>query len=137
MAAPVSIAAAVLATFLAQPLSAGGIASCRPLDTRLTPQRTSEYAQLVADALVAKVRPQEVKVRRFMRSGAWSAVNVSTPVSDDGVMFFRLDGKHQQYKGVWGGWATPDDRAQLIAWAHGIGAPTALAHCFADSAISR
>ena len=130
-----------LATFIvlaiAPSASTATISSCKTLDTRLTPQRSSEYARLAANAMTAKIRPKDVKIRQYMQSGVWSAVYVSTPVSEDGMMFFLSNGKTKQFKGVWGGWATPDDRKELISWAEGIGAPPTLARCFADSVTAR
>ena len=130
-----------LATFIVMAIapsaSAATISSCKTLDTRLTPQRSSECARLAANAMTAKIRPKDVKIRQYMQSGAWSAVYVSTPVSEDGMMFFLSNGKTKQFKGVWGGWATPDDRKELISWAEGIGAPPTLARCFADSVTAR
>ena len=136
-AAKVAWFAAFIAILIAPSASAGTTASCKTLDNRLTPQRSFEYARLAADAMTAKVRPKDVRILQYIQSGSWSAVYVSTPVSEDGMMFFLSNGKTKQFKGVWGGWATPDDRKELISWAEGIGAPPTLAQCFADSVTAR
>lgn len=109
--------------------------ACAGVDTALTDARQQAYAELVVAALVADVQPSEVAIRNFLESGAWSAVYASTPVSEDGMFFFEEVDGHQEFQEVWGGWAGPDDRLELIAWAEDLGAPASLAACFADLVI--
>lgn len=98
----------------------------------VTKARKHEYASLVASAMNTKVKPARVKFFTIMESGSWSAAYVSTPVSDDGVMFFQtVDGK-KQFRDVWGGYADPSEKPELVAWAKKLGAPQGLAKCFAD-----
>jgi hypothetical protein len=91
--------------------------------------------KLVADAIGQKAKPETVKIVHFMASGPWSAVYASTGVSDDGVLFFDTVNGRKRFKDVWGGWATPDDRPELIRWATALGAPETLARCFAHVVI--
>lgn len=125
----------VLATMLASlslcsPTSAAG-GACDGVETTLTDARKHEYSALVAGSLTASVKPSSVKIRNFMAAGSWSAVYASTPVSEDGVLFFDTVSGKKQFKDDWGGWATPDDRPELIRWAKALGVPESLARCFA------
>lgn len=115
--------------------SAAAIAAapaCNGVDTSLTKDRKQEYSLLVAAALGNNVKPAQIEISRFMQSGHWSAVYASTPESDDGVLFFETANGHPQFKDVWGGWADPSEKPELVAWAKGLGAPDDLARCFAD-----
>jgi hypothetical protein len=102
---------------------------CDAVDTNLSSARKQEYAALVVGAVTARIKPSAVKFRTFMESGAWSAVYVSTPVGDDGVFFFQDVNGQKQFKEVWGGWADPSERPDLIKWARKLGA----AHVAADT----
>jgi hypothetical protein len=108
---------------------------CAGVDTSLTDARRHEYAPLVAAALEHKVRPAAVELSHFMQSGSWSAVSASTPLADDGVLFFEEAGGRKQFKDAWGGWADPSERSELVDWAKGLGAPERLATCFAQTVI--
>jgi hypothetical protein len=108
--------------------------ACDGLDTSLSSDRRQEYAALVARAVAEGVRPSGVKIHRFMAIGAWSAVSVSTPVTDDGYLFFQETDGRKQFRDVWGGWADPSEKPELIKWVTNLGAPERLAACFADTA---
>ncbi|MER8771387.1 hypothetical protein NKH63_21970 [Mesorhizobium sp. M0960] len=83
--------------------------ACDGVKVDVTKARKQEYAPLVASALDNKVKPARVKFITIMENGNWSAAYVSTPVSDDGVMFFQtVDGK-KQFRDVWGGYADPSE----------------------------
>lgn len=107
--------------------------ACDGIKVEVTKARKQEYAPLVASALDNKVKPARVKFITIMENGSWSAAYVSTPVSDDdGVMFFQtVDGK-KQFRDVWGGYAEPSEKPELVSWAKKLGAPQDLAECFAD-----
>jgi len=116
------------------PASAASSA-CDGVDTALTDARKHEYAGLVAAAVDHKVKPSAVDISKFMESGAWSAVYASTPIADDGVVFFQAVSGRKRFKDVWGGYADPEDRPDLIKWAKALGAPENLAKCFAHAVI--
>ena len=54
--------------------------------------------------------------------------------SEDGFFFFKETRGRKQFKEVWGGWADPSEKSELIKWAAKLGVPTGLAACFADVA---
>lgn len=104
---------------------------CAGVDTNLTDPVKREYAAMVAKAVGKGVKPSQVKLSRVMQSGNWSAVYASTPQTDDGMLFFETVDGRKQFKDVWGGWADPSERPELVAWAKKLGAPDRLAKCFA------
>lgn len=106
--------------------------ACPGVDTSLTAARKQEYAVLVMKSLTPKVAISGISVHDFMAEGAWSAVYASTPVSEDGVFFYQAAAGRKQFKEVWGGWAEPSDKPELVKWARKLGAPEGLAACFAD-----
>ncbi|MCR4268038.1 hypothetical protein [Nitratireductor sp. ZSWI3] len=125
------MALAALATSLACGGAGASEFKCSGVDTHLTQQRQAEYKRLVAQAMEMKAKAAQIGIENFMQSGAWSAVYASTPVSDDGVLFFQtVDGK-KRFKDVWGGYADPSERKELVDWAKDLGAPESLAKCFA------
>jgi hypothetical protein len=108
--------------------------ACEGVDIRLPPARIREYAGLVAQSVTTKVKPSQVSVHSFIASGPWSAVSASMSDSEDGFFFFKETRRRKQFKEVWGGWADPSEKSQLIGWAAKLGAPTGLAACFSDVA---
>jgi hypothetical protein len=107
--------------------------ACDGVKVEVTKTRKQEYAALVASAMGNKFKPAQAKFITIMESGNWSAAYVSTPVSDDGVMFFQTVNGKKQFRDVWGGYADPSEKPELVSWAKKLGAPQGLADCFADA----
>lgn len=124
--APVSVALFCLLTEIASAAT-----PCADVDQALTSARKQEYAGLVASFLRNKAKPAQIKVMGFMQEGAWSVAYVSTPVSDDGYVFFQETQGAKHGKDVWGGMAQPSEQPEIAAWAKKLGAPDNLARCFA------
>lgn len=107
--------------------------SCHGVEVEMTKARKQEYAPLVAAAMDGTIKPAQVEFSALMESSNWSAAYISTPVSDDGVMFFQTVAGKKRFRDVWGGWADPSERPELVAWARKLGAPVDLAKCFAQT----
>lgn len=107
--------------------------ACDGVKVEVTKARKQEYAPLVISAMDKKFKPVEAKFITIMESGNWSAAYVSTPVSDDGVMFFQTVNGKKQFRDVWGGYADPSEKAELVSWAKKLGTPQNLADCFAET----
>jgi hypothetical protein len=107
--------------------------ACDGVKVEVTKERKQEYAPLVVSAMDKKFKPAQAKFITIMESGSWSAAYVSTPVSDDGVMFFQTVNGKKQFRDVWGGYAEPSEKPELVSWARKLGAPQALAACFAET----
>lgn len=106
---------------------------CDGVKVEVTKARKQEYAPLVAAAMENKFKPARAKFFTIMESGDWSAAYVSTPVSDDGVMFFQTVNGKKQFRDVWGGFAEPSEKPELVSWAKKLGTPEKLAWCFAET----
>jgi hypothetical protein len=104
---------------------------CAGVDTELTDARQQEYAGLVVDAMTADLQSSDVEIHNFLESGAWSAVYISVPDAEDGMFFFEVVDGSKELRDVWGGWADPSERPELITWAEDLGTPEDLATCFA------
>jgi hypothetical protein len=107
--------------------------ACDGVKVEITKTRKEAYAPLVASAMDNKIKPAQVKFSTIMESGNWSAAYISTPMADDGFMFFQMVNGKKRFRDVWGGWADPSERPELVAWAKKLGAPTDLAKCFAET----
>lgn len=107
--------------------------ACDGVKVEVTKARKQEYAPLVVSAMDNKFKPAQAKFITIMESGNWSAAYVSTPVSDDGVMFFQTVNGKKQFRDVWGGYADPSEKPELVSWAKKLGAPQDLAKCFAQA----
>ncbi|TIO06918.1 MAG: hypothetical protein E5X89_10230 [Mesorhizobium sp.] len=107
--------------------------ACDGVKVEATKARKQEYAHLVVSAMDSKFKPAQAKFITIMESGNWSAAYVSTPVSDDGVMFFQTVNGKKQFRDVWGGYAEPSEKPELVSWAKKLGAPQDLAKCFAET----
>ncbi|MDX3929598.1 MAG: hypothetical protein QHC90_27840 [Shinella sp.] len=127
------VAGLLLAGSIIAPTFAAAANPCTGVAVAITDARKHEYASLVAKALNGKVKPSQVKLYSVMEGELWSAVYVSTPETDDGVLFFEGANGNKQFKDVWGGWADPSDKPELIRWAKKLGAPDTLARCFAQT----
>ena len=103
--------------------------ACDGVKVEATKARKQEYAHLVVSAMDNKFKPARAKFITIMESGDWSAAYVSTPVSDDGVMFFQTVNGRKQFRNVWGGYAEPSEKPELVSWAKKLGAPQDLAKC--------
>ncbi|WP_119272043.1 hypothetical protein [Taklimakanibacter deserti] len=106
---------------------------CDGVKVEVTEARKQEYAPLVASAITKKVKPAEVKFLAILESRNWSAAYVTTPLSDDGMMFFQTVNGKKQFREVWGGYADPSEKPELASWAEKLGAPQDLARCFAKT----
>ncbi len=106
---------------------------CGGVKVEVTTARKQEYAPLVASAMENKVKSAQVEFSTIMESGDWSAAYVSTPVSDDGMMFFQTVNGKKHFREVWGGYADPSEKPELVSWAEKLGAPQDLAKCFAET----
>ena len=124
---------AFTATGSAVPSAFAAKDACEGVKVKVTQSLKAEYGPLVAAALEGKIKAAQVEFDSIMQSGSWSAAYVSTPISDDGVMFFQTVGSKKHFRDVWGGWADPSERPELVAWAEKLGAPASLATCFAQT----
>lgn len=107
--------------------------ACHGVKVEITKAREEAYGPVIVAAMESKIKPAQVKFYSILESGIWSAAYISTPVTDDGVIFFQtVDGK-KHFRDVWGGWADPSENSGLVAWAQKLGAPTDLAKCFAET----
>jgi hypothetical protein len=107
--------------------------ACDGVKVEVTKARKQEYASLVTAAMNNKFKPSQAEFTTIMESGNWSAAYVSTTVSDDGVMFFQTVNGKKQFRDVWGGYAEPSEKHELVSWAKKLGAPQGLADCFAET----
>lgn len=105
---------------------------CDGVKLEITKVRKQDYAPVVASAVNNKVKPAQVEFNAILESGDWSAAYVSTPIADDGMMFFQTVNGKKQYRDVWAGFADDSDKPHLISWARKLGAPEKLARCFAQ-----
>jgi hypothetical protein len=106
---------------------------CDGVKVEVTQARKQEYAPLIATAMDNRVKSAQVEFSTIMESGNWSAAYISTPVADDGVMFFQTVNGKKHFRDVWGGWADPSEKPELVTWAEKLGAPKELAKCFAET----
>ncbi|UUP16546.1 hypothetical protein [Nitratireductor thuwali] len=127
------IVIAVMGLGIALPSAFAANRACDGVKVEMTKARKEAYARLVASAMDNEFKPAQVGFFSIMESGNWSAAYISTPVSDDGVMFFQTIDGTKRFRDVWGGWAEPSERPELTAWARKLGAPADLAKCFAET----
>ncbi|MER8752904.1 hypothetical protein NKH57_27275 [Mesorhizobium sp. M1050] len=110
---------------------------CHGVKVDVTKAREQEFGALVASAMTNKVKPAQVKFQTILESGKWSAAYISTPVAEDGMMFFQTVNGERQFREVWGGYAAPSEEPELVSWAKKLGVPQDLAKCFAETVTER
>jgi hypothetical protein len=108
---------------------------CDGVDRSLTAARQHQYAALIVKTVRRPHIPSDITVTRFMQSGPWSVAWGESKDFEPGVFFFHRTDDGLRFAHVWGGWAVPDDRPQLIKWVHSLGenVPNDLADCFAET----
>ena len=106
---------------------------CKGVDTKLTTQRKSDYAKLVATSLDQNVKPSKINIEDFMQSGTWTVVFAEVPVADPGYFFFDSSSGKPVFKEVWGGIAGKDEIPEILKWARDLGANKTIASCFAET----
>ncbi|MCR6727441.1 MULTISPECIES: hypothetical protein [Agrobacterium] len=114
------------------PSASAATKDCDGVELELTKVRKQDYAAVVASAVDHKVKPVQVEFNAILESDDWAAAYVSTPIADDGMMFFQTVNGKKQFRDVWAGYADDSDRPDLIKWARKLGAPEKLARCFAQ-----
>lgn len=117
---------------LIAPSASAATKDCDGVKLELTKVRKQDYATIVASAVDHKVKPAQVEFNAILESGDWAAAYVSTPIADDGMMFFQTVNGKKQFRDVWAGYADDSDRPDLVKWARKLGAPEKLARCFAQ-----
>lgn len=123
---PMILIAALLA---ASPAHA---AMCPALLTKATPATRAADA-----ALIRKLAHQNVRasgIGEVLSDGKWRVIWATPENAENGVYFFRRGAKAWRYVDVWGGVVAPGEKPGVLSWARKLGAPPAIARCFADTA---
>jgi hypothetical protein len=107
--------------------------ACKGVDTKLTAQRKSDYAKLIAKSLDQNVKPSKVDIQEFMQSGTWSVAYAEVSVADPGYFFFDSSSGKPVFKDVWGGVAEKGEAPSIEKWARDLGANKTIASCFAST----
>lgn len=118
------------------PHAALSASACQGVDTKLTAQRKSDYAKLVAKSLNPDVKPSKVKIMGFMQSGTWSVAYADVPGAESGYFFFNSSSGNSVFKDVWSGMAEEGEGPEIAKWVRGLGANKKIASCFADTVTS-
>ena len=128
--------AIVVASMVAAAAGAGPATAadaCRGIDTTLTEARRQAYAPIVVGSIGTEVAASEVDLEDFLKDGDWIVVGAVVPVADgEGFFFYERAGSKLTFRDVWGGMADPSEAGEIAAWAEALGAPRALARCFAN-----
>ena len=106
---------------------------CKGVDTKLTTQRKSDYAMLVARSLDQNVKPSQINIKDFMQSGTWTVVFAEVSLADPGYFFFDSSSGTPVFKEVWDGIAGKDEIPEITKWARELGANNTIASCFAQT----
>ena len=75
-----------------------------------------------------------VSIGEVLSDGKWRVIWATPENAENGVYFFRRGAKAWRYVDVWGGVVAPGEKPGVLSWARKLGAPPAIARCFADTA---
>lgn len=106
---------------------------CKGVDTKLTAQRKSDFARLVAQSLDQNVKPSKITIMGFMQSDTWTIVYADVPVAEPGYFFFDSATGSPVFRDVWGGVALRSEIPEIAKWARNLGANKSIASCFAST----
>ncbi|MCY1557776.1 hypothetical protein D9M68_946530 [compost metagenome] len=115
------------------PLTSYAADPCAGVDQKLTNALKTHYAPLIAISFDVIVKPSKVDIDSIMRSGMWTIVYASTPITDPGYFFFDSSTGKSVFKDVWGGVAEKGEAPEIAKWARSLGANKAISDCFADT----
>lgn len=107
-------------------------APCDRMKVALAPKQNADLSAAVAGQLGSP----SAKILHTYRLGNWTLYNVTTPLADGNLVFFRGDPSTHRYVTVWSGAGGRMPQSELRNWAraNAPGIPEALAKCFAFSA---
>jgi hypothetical protein len=105
---------------------------CDRMKVALAPKQNAELSAAIA----GQMGSPSAKILHTYRLGNWYMYNVTTPLADGNLVFFRGDPATHRYVTVWSGAGTRTPQSELRSWArsNAPGIPEALAKCFAFTA---
>ena len=125
----------LMAFLLARSLSAFAAEPCAKASTQLTPPERKMYARSISSNLFKWQPPAQIKIQKSLVVANWTAVWATPTGAEQGVFFYSEEKGSLVYHDVWGGYATPSEKAKLVQWVKKLSpsVPDEFAQCFADT----
>ena len=109
--------------------------SCSNGSRTLTSPERKMYARSIASNLSKFRSPADITVQKALAVANWTVVWATPTGAEQGMFFFSQEKTGLVYHDVWGGYATPSERANVMRWVMQLSpsVPREIARCFADA----
>ena len=116
-------------------LPAFGADSCANVSTALTAPQKRMYARSISSNLTKWQPPAQIEIDRSLTLGNWTAVWATPKDMEQGIFFFSQGKGGLAFRDVWGGYATPSDKPDIVRWVKKLSpsVPDDFAECFAKT----
>ncbi len=120
--------------FLMASFSAFAAAPCAKVSTTLTPVQRKMYARSISSNLTKWQSPAQIKIDKALTLENWTAVWATPQNAEQGIFFYSQEKSGLTFHDVWGGYATPSDKPNIVQWVKKLSpsAPDGFAECFAE-----
>lgn len=106
--------------------------------TVLTAAQRKMYARSISSNLTKWQPPAAIKIDRALTIDNWTAIWATPKDMEQGVFFYSREKSGLTFHDVWGGFATPSDKPDIVRWVKKLSpsVPDDFAQCAAETIIS-
>lgn len=108
---------------------------CAKVSTALAPAQRKMYARSIASNLTTRQPPSQIKIDKAITLENWTAVWATPKDMEEGIFFYSQEKNGLTFHDVWGGYATPADKPDIVQWVKKLSpsVPNNFAECFAET----
>jgi hypothetical protein len=119
--------------------SAFATTPCAKVSTTLTPAQRKMYARSISSKLTKWRPPAQIKIDKALTLENWTAVWATRQNAEQGIFFYSQEKSGLTFHDVWGGYATPSDKPNIVQWVKKLSSsvPDDFAECFAETVTTR
>lgn len=108
---------------------------CAKASTTLPAVERKMYARSISSNLTKWTPPAQIKIDKGLTLAGWTAVWASPKDLEQGIFFYSQEKSGLVFHDVWGGYATPEDKPNIMQWVKKLSpsVPTDFAECIANT----
>jgi hypothetical protein len=108
---------------------------CAGVSTTLSATEKRMYARSVSSSLTNGATPAQIKIEKAISLKNWTAVWATPKDMEQGIFFYSQEKSGLKFHDVWGGFALPSDKPDIVRWIEKLSAsiPDDFAECAAET----